>query len=88
MEKLITYPAFRNFAYSNDRICVKPIRGIALSFFGLGGKEMYAEDTELGLFLAEKGIILITSEFTDLYGLCDRVLIMFNGKIIKVAYRP
>lgn len=59
MEKLITYPTLRNFAYSNDRICKKPIRGIALSFFGLGGQTMFDEDTELGVFLAEKGIVLL-----------------------------
>ena len=30
MEKLITYPTLRNFAYSNDKICKKPVRGIAV----------------------------------------------------------
>ena len=46
MEKLITYPTLRNFAYSNDQICKKPVRGIALSFFGLGGQTMFDEDTD------------------------------------------
>ena len=34
MEKIITAENFRNFAYANDNICVKPIRGIVLEFFG------------------------------------------------------
>jgi len=83
MEKLITYPAFRNFAYSNDRICVKPIRGIALSFFGLGGKEMYAEDTELGLFLAEKGIILIIP-YTNPWSWMNRQAVAYVDELIDV----
>ena len=49
MEKIINYENLRNFAYSNDKICEGEIKGIVLQFFGLGGKEMYAEDTESGL---------------------------------------
>lgn len=83
MEKLITYPTLRNFAYSNDKICQKPIRGIALSFFGLGGKEMFAEDTELGLFLAEKGIILIIP-YTNPWSWMNKQAVAYTDELIDV----
>lgn len=83
MEKLITYPTLRNFAYSNDRICQKPIRGIALSFFGLGGKEMFSEDTELGVFLAEKGIILVIP-YTNPWSWMNRQAVAYTDELIDV----
>ena len=44
----------RCFTYSNDKICKLPIKGIAVSFFGLGGTQMFDEDTEEGKCFAEK----------------------------------
>ena len=45
MEKIITYETLRSFAYVNDNVCTRPIKGIVLNFFGLGGDEMYSEET-------------------------------------------
>lgn len=59
MENIMTYDTLRHFAYSNDRICQKPIRGVVLSFFGLGGQDMYNGDTADGLFFAAKGILYL-----------------------------
>ena len=59
MEKFITYDNLRYFAYSNDHICQKPIRGIVMDFWGLGSTGMYHEDTETGKFYAEQGIIFL-----------------------------
>lgn len=59
MEKIITYETLRNFAYSNDRICKKPLRGIVLEFRGLGFKEMFWEDYAIPIRMAENGIIYI-----------------------------
>ncbi len=59
MKKVITYETLRYFGYSNDRICVPPIRGIVLDFFGLGGQDMFMEDIPRGVELAQKGMILL-----------------------------
>ena len=59
MNKIITYELLRSFAYSNDILCRKPIKGIAVSFFGLGDMRMFNEDTEEGKLFAEKGIIYL-----------------------------
>lgn len=57
MEKIITAENIRSFAYINDKACKRPIRGIAVEFFGLGGQQMFSEDTERGIQLGEKGIL-------------------------------
>ena len=59
MEKAVCYENLRNFAYSNDKICQGNIKGIVLEFFGLGGAEMYMEDTDNGRRFAQRGILYI-----------------------------
>ena len=59
MEKIIHYKNLRSFAYSNDKICKKPIKGIVVEFFGLGGTSMFDEDTEMGKFYADLGILFV-----------------------------
>lgn len=59
MEKIIKYETLRSFAYVNDAVCTKPIRGIVLSFFGLGGASMYDIDTVEGEFYGSKGILYV-----------------------------
>ncbi len=59
MNTVITYDKLRQFTYSNDLICVKPIKGIVLSFMGLGKAGMFHEDDHLARFYAEKGIIYL-----------------------------
>lgn len=59
MEKIITYEKLRNFAYVNDQIVKKPIKGIALNFFGLGCQAMYWDDDKYAKFFAENGILWV-----------------------------
>ena len=54
MEKIITIENLSSFAYCNHKICKTPIKGIAISFFGLGGCTMFNEETEDGKKYAEK----------------------------------
>ncbi len=58
-EKIITYSNFRSFAYSNDKICKKPFKGIVLHFNGLNYKDMISEDNPAACFFAERGIVYI-----------------------------
>lgn len=59
MEKIINIENLHNFAYCNNQICKKPIKGLVVSFFGLGGASMFAEDTEDGIRFAENGILYV-----------------------------
>ena len=59
MEKIITIENFRSFAYCNHEICVKPIKGIVVYFYGLGGQFLFEEDTDEGRMYAERGILYL-----------------------------
>lgn len=59
MEKIITIENFRSFAYCNHEICVRPIKGIVVYFYGLGGQFLFDEDTQEGKMYAEKGILYL-----------------------------
>ena len=59
MEKIITMENLRNFAYCNHTICQQPIRGLVVSFFGLGGAAMFSEDPPEGIELANQGILYV-----------------------------
>ena len=58
MKKIITHETLRLFAYSNDTLIQGEIKGIILSFMGLGGATMF-EYQSRGDALAEKGIIYV-----------------------------
>ena len=83
MEKIITYDTLRSFAYCNDKICKKPIRGIAVSFFGLGGMAMFAEDTDEGKRFAEKGILWLVP-YNNPWAWMNRQAVGYTDELIDV----
>lgn len=89
MEHLITFENFRSFAYCNDRICQKPIRGIAISFFGLGGSDMYADEIEPGKRFAKEGILYLVP-YTNPWAWMNRQTVDYTDELVDVlmdAYR-
>jgi len=79
----ISYENLRNFAYSNDRLCAAPIKGIVLSFFGLGGQDMFGGDTEQGEELARRGIALLIP-YTNPWCWMNRQAVQFTDKLVTV----
>ena len=86
MEHLITYENLRCFTYSNDKICKLPIKGIAVSFFGLGGAQMFDEDTEEGKCFAEKGIIYIMP-YNNPWAWMNQQAVKYTDEIIDVLIK-
>lgn len=60
MEKVINKQNVKQFAYVNDAVCKRPIRGIVLNFFGLNNTSTFSSDTAEGRFFGERGIVYIT----------------------------
>ena len=83
MEKIINYSNLRNFAYSNDKICKKPIKGIVISFFGLGNMTMFKDDTPEGEFFAEKGIIYLVP-YNNPWAWMNKQAIEYTDYLIEV----
>lgn len=86
MEKIINIDNLRSFAYCNNEICKKPIKGIAISFFGLGGAAMFGEDTEDGIRFAENGILYVVP-YQNLWAWQNKQNISFTDEIIDVLFK-
>ncbi len=85
MEKLINYVSLRSFAYSNDRLCIKPIKGIVLHFPGLGTSDMYFDDTDDGKYFAQLGIIYIIPYYNP-WAWMNRQTVAFVDEILDVIF--
>ena len=85
MEKIITYETLRNFAYSNDRICNAPIKGIVLFFRGLGAKDMLHEDPEIALRYAEDGIVYLVP-YSNPWNWMNRQALTYTEEILDVLF--
>lgn len=86
MEKIITYEKLHLFAYSNDKICAKPIRGIMIHFCGLGNANMYSSDMDAGEFYAEKGILYVIP-YNNPWHWMNRQAVAYTDEIIDVLVR-
>ena len=80
---LITYESLRSFAYVNDRIVTHPIRGIALKFFGLNGRDMYAEETASGQYYAARGILYVVP-YNNPWAWMNRQAVAYTDEILDV----
>ena len=84
MEKIITYENLRQFAYSNDKSIVGDIKGIVLSFVGLGGTKMYgAEDPGDAAECAARGIVYIIPYYNP-WSWMNRQTVAFVDEIVDV----
>jgi len=61
MEKIINYENLKRFAYTNEKYCKMPIKGIVVSFMGCNGYfTSVNDDPPTGKFFGEEGILFIT----------------------------
>lgn len=83
MEKIINYENLRSFAYVNDTICTKPVKGIVISFFGLGEMTMYDNDFADGEFYAEKGLLYVVP-YNNPWAWMNKQAVAYTDEIIDV----
>lgn len=86
MEKIITYENLRSFAYSNDDICKKPIKGIVVSFFGCGGIFKFDKTIPEGPIFGDKGIIFI-HPYTNPWAWMNKQTVAFVDEIIDILFK-
>lgn len=85
MDKIIKYENIRSFAYVNDQICKTPIKGIVVSFFGLGGADMFGDDTDDGKFYAEKGILYVLP-YSNPWSWMNDQTVSYTDEILNVLF--
>ena len=83
MEKLINYENLQCFAYSGDRLCKAPIRGIVVDFRGLGCDDMLETAPPEALLLAEQGIIYLYP-YNNPWAWMNRQAIAMTDELIDV----
>ena len=83
MEKIITYETLRFYAYSNDKLIKGPVKGIVVSFFGLGGMAMFNGDTPEGVALAAENIIYLVP-YNNPWAWMNRQAVAYTDELIDV----
>jgi dipeptidyl aminopeptidase/acylaminoacyl peptidase len=83
MEKLITYENLRRFAYSNDHPIKGEIKGIVLSFMGLGYASMRDADFADAKEYAEEGVIYVIP-YTNPWSWMNRAAVALTDEIVEV----
>lgn len=86
MEKLMNYDNLKKFAYVNDSICKQPVKGIVISFFGLGGMAMYDHDFTEGEFYAEQGILYVVP-YNNPWAWMNDQAVAYTDEIIDVLIK-
>jgi len=86
MEKIMTYETLRNFAYSNDALCHTPIRGIVLTFNGLGFSTMVWDDeSPIDQEYASQGIIHVIPYYNP-WCWMNRQAVDYVDEIVDVLF--
>ena len=83
MQKIINYDNLRYFAYSNDRICKKPICGIIMDFWGMDSTGILNEDPDHAKFYAEQGILFLIPYYNP-WAFCNRQTVAYIEEVLDV----
>ena len=85
MNKIITYETIRSFAYVNDNVCKKPIRGVVVNFCGLNNKDMFDEDTNEGVYYGEEGVLYV-HPYNNPWSWMNAQAVAYTDEIIDVIF--
>ena len=83
MTNTITYETLSYYAATNAEIALKPIRGMVLTFHGLGFASMFSEHDEYDKLLAEQGILRVIPYYNP-WCWMNRQTVDFVDEIIDV----
>ena len=85
MEKIITFEKIRQFAYVNDAVCRRPIRGVMVFFPGLNNRDMHAFDPEEGEFYGEQGILYVIP-YNNPWSWMNKQAVTYTDEIMDVLF--
>lgn len=83
MKAIINYQNLRNFAYSNDHLIEKDIKGIVINFYGLGDMRMFDEDPVRGVEYAMHDILYVIP-YTNPWCWMNEEAVLYVDEIIRV----
>ena len=83
MEKIMNPENLRSFAYVNNSICAKPIKGIVLNFTGLGNQNIHTADMDAGQYYGERGILYVIP-YNNPWCWMNRQAVAYTDEIVDV----
>lgn len=83
MEKIMNFENIRSFAYVNNNVCKLPIKGIVVSFFGLGTMLMYDSETKEGEFYGENGLLYVVP-YNNPWAWMNKQAVAYTDEIVDV----
>ena len=83
MKHIITYETLSYFAATNADTVTTPVRGIVLTFHGLGFSQMFSEHDDYAVTLAERGILRVIPYYNP-WCWMNRQTVEFVDEIIDV----
>lgn len=84
MEKLVCMRNIRDFAYVNDRVCTRPVRGIIVDFMGLNGSAMFSGETVEGEYYGAEGILFIVP-YANPWAWMNRATVQFADELVAAV---
>lgn len=84
MKPQITFENLDSYAYSNASLC-QEIRGIVLSFFGLGGMHMYSDHPQEAYRYASHGLLYVVP-YNNPWAWMNRQAIAYTDEILDVIF--
>ena len=85
MERIINAENYRSFAYVNDKIINGKIKGVVVRFHGLGGQDMFSDDTYEGKLFAERGILYVVP-YQNPWAWMNADTVQFVDEIVDVLF--
>lgn len=86
MEKIINHQNLRSFAYVNDHICQKPIRGVVVYFQGLNWNQMLHDDPPEAIRYGEEGILYVVP-YNRPWAWLNRQAVDYTDEILDVLFK-
>lgn len=83
MEKIINSENLREFAYVNDAVCKRPIKGVVVWFFGLGASNMIEDELDDGRTFGEKGILYVVP-YTNPWAWMNNQAVAYTDELVDV----
>ena len=84
MEKVITGDQLDRFAYCNEAFCQKPVRGVALCFYGLGVSQFFTSYEPLDA-LGRDGILALIP-YTNPWSWMNRQAVAYTDELLDAVF--